>query len=202
MPLATTAAGAGPWDSACPTAAPTTGPIATFCGRNPIAPTAAPVAVPTVRGPALVTFSETQPSGAASAALTGDALPERRDLPLLLASPGDRLRRTQADRADQRGARRRPSSAVRGQRRPSQATDRGRETDGGAGRHARDPSLTCANDVSTRSGVRSVRTGILLAAAMFVFVIGASFTKVSISAVVHESARSRGASLHEGMHLR
>ena len=70
MLLATTAAGACPRESAWPTATPTTGPIATFCGRNPIAPTTAPVAVPTARGPAPVAFPSSHPSGAASAVLT------------------------------------------------------------------------------------------------------------------------------------
>ena len=70
MALATTAAGAGPRDSACPTAIPTTGPMATFSGRNPIAPTTAPVAVPTARGPAPVAVPRTHPRGAASAVLT------------------------------------------------------------------------------------------------------------------------------------
>ena len=50
--------------------APTTGPIATFWGRMPSAPTTAPVAVPTVRGPAVVSLPATQPKGAANAVLT------------------------------------------------------------------------------------------------------------------------------------
>ena len=72
MLLATTAAGARSSRAAYaePTSAPTTGPIATFCGRRPSAPTAAPVTVPTTRGLARPRRSATQPSGAAMAALT------------------------------------------------------------------------------------------------------------------------------------
>ena len=69
-----------------------------------------------------------------------DALPQRRDLALLLQGPGHRLRRSQADRADQRGAGRRPDPAVCGQRCSREAADRCREADGGTGGHARDPS--------------------------------------------------------------
>ena len=50
--------------------APTTGPIATFWGRMPSTPTTAPVAMPTVRGPAAVSLSATHPRGAANAVLT------------------------------------------------------------------------------------------------------------------------------------
>ena len=44
--------------------------MATFSGRSPIAPTTAPVAVPTASGPAPVDLPATQPSGAARAVLT------------------------------------------------------------------------------------------------------------------------------------
>ena len=44
--------------------------MATFSGRNPIAPTTAPVAVPTARDQPRSPFPATQPSGAASAVLT------------------------------------------------------------------------------------------------------------------------------------
>ena len=52
-----------------PTAAPTTGPSRTFCGRSPSAPAAAPATVATGTGPAPVTWSAAQPSGAATAPL-------------------------------------------------------------------------------------------------------------------------------------
>ncbi len=72
----TTAAAAATEPARCPLrprpspiSAPTTGPSRTFCGRNPMAPAAAPAAVATGTGPAPVSRSAAQPSGAASAPL-------------------------------------------------------------------------------------------------------------------------------------
>jgi hypothetical protein len=69
--VATTAADVGRRLSAKlpPTAAPTTGPSATFCGRNPNTPAAPPLTVPTASGPAPVIRPPTQLTGAVSAAL-------------------------------------------------------------------------------------------------------------------------------------
>ena len=52
-----------------PTAAPTAGPSATFCGRSPIAPAAAPATAATGSGPAPVRRCAAQPAGAAIAPL-------------------------------------------------------------------------------------------------------------------------------------
>ena len=56
--------------AARPTAAPTSGPNATFCGRRPIAPATVPAEVPTATGPAPVTRPATHPSGATMAVVT------------------------------------------------------------------------------------------------------------------------------------
>src|SRR5215203_3656655 len=50
-----------------PTAAPTSGPKITFCGRTPRSPASKPVAVPIRVGPALVILPASQPSGATNA---------------------------------------------------------------------------------------------------------------------------------------
>src|SRR5687768_3874234 len=50
-----------------PTAAPTSGPRTTFCGRTPKSPASKPVAVPIRVGPALVVLPASQPSGAINA---------------------------------------------------------------------------------------------------------------------------------------
>src|SRR5581483_4940995 len=52
-----------------PTAAPTTGPSATFCGRSPSAPAAAPATVATGSPRTPVTRCAAQPTGAATAPL-------------------------------------------------------------------------------------------------------------------------------------
>ena len=53
--------------AARPTAAPTSGPSATFCGRRPKAPTTAPADVPTTTGPAPVNRPAAHPNGAINA---------------------------------------------------------------------------------------------------------------------------------------
>ena len=95
-----------------------------------MAPTAAPVAVPTARGPAPVTFPEIQPEGSRQCGAHRDALPQRRDLPLPLARSRHRLRRTETDRADQGCGGRCPGAAVRDQRGSGHPADSRRETNG------------------------------------------------------------------------
>ena len=68
--IVATAAGDGLRSSAAnphPTAAPTSGPKMTFCGRTPRSPASKPVAVPIWVGPALVVLPASQPSGATNA---------------------------------------------------------------------------------------------------------------------------------------
>jgi hypothetical protein len=122
--------------NAAPTAAPSTGPRATFCGRTPRVPPSSPVAVPTTTGPAGVSRPASQPSGATRAALvamranSGGISPGRwraRASRSVAARGGRRRRAPRWQRRGDRGscraphprARRRPRRTLRRTRPPA-----------------------------------------------------------------------------------